>query len=81
MPYPESIFDVTENSRNVIKNKGFDYKGKIFEKSMSSFLFREEKRAAILEEIEKIVYEMIEQVKDIKKTFDYRKQKKYRDFN
>lgn len=81
MPYPESIFDATESSRNDIKNTGFDYQGKIFEKSMSSFLFREEKRAAILEQIEKIVYEMIEQVKDIKKTFDYRKEKKYRKFN
>ena len=40
MPIRKSLYDVTENSRNDIKNKGFDYKGKLLEKTMSSYMFR-----------------------------------------
>jgi hypothetical protein len=81
MPLKESLYNVTENSRNDIKNKGFDYKGKIFEKTMSSFLFREEKRANILAQIETIYYDLIQRVKQIKIHFDYAKKKDYKDFN
>lgn len=81
MPLKKSVFDVTENSRNDIKNKGFSYEGKIFEKTMSSLLFREEKRAEILAEMEKVVFQLIETVKSIKLHFDYMKPKNYRDFN
>jgi hypothetical protein len=81
MPLKQSLYDITENSRNDIKNKGFDYKGKIFEKTMSSFIFREEKRTNILAKLEEVFYEVIQQVKQIKIHFDYRKKKNYRDFN
>jgi hypothetical protein len=81
MPLKKSLFDVTENSRNDIKNKGFSYEGKIFEKTMSPLLFAEEKRASVLAEMEKVVFHLIESVKDIKLFFDYRKRKGYRDFN
>lgn len=81
MPLKQSLYEVTETSRDDIKNTGFSYEGKIFEKTMSSFLFREEKRAAILAELEKVVFYLIESVKDIKLAFDYRKRKGYRKFN
>ncbi len=81
MPLKQSLYEVTENSRNDIKNKGFDYHGKLFEKTMSSLLFREEKRANILAVIEEVFYEMIQRVKQIKIHFDYAKKKNFRDFN
>jgi len=81
MPLKKSLFEVTESSRNSILNKGFNYEGKIFEKTMSSLLFREEKRSEILAEMEKVVFHLIETVKTIKLHFDYRKHKNYRDFN
>jgi len=81
MPLKQSLYKVAENSRNQILNKGFDYKGKIFEKTMSSFIFREEKRTNILATIEAVFYEVIERVKLIKIHFDYNKKKDFREFN
>ena len=81
MPLKKSLYDVTENSRNNILNKGFDYRGKLFEKTMSPLLFREEKRAGILASLEEIYYELIQRVKKIKIHFDFAKDKNYRDFN
>lgn len=81
MPIKRSLYEVAENSRNKILHKGFDYHGRIFEKTMSDFIFREEKRANILGVLEEVYYEMIERVKLIKIHFDYNKKKNYRDFN
>lgn len=81
MPLKQSLYEITETSRDDIKNTGFDYEGKIFEKTMSNLLFKEEKRAAILAELEKVVHYLIESVKDIKLAMDYRKRKGYRKFN
>ena len=81
MPIKKSLYKVAENSRNQILNKGFDYQGKIFEKTMSSFIFREEKRTNILAMIEAVFYETIERVKQIKIHFDYTKKKDFREFN
>lgn len=81
MPLKKSLYDVTEHSRDKILHKGFDYKGKLFEKTMSSFIFREEKRSNILASLEEIYYELIQRVKLIKTAFDFAKKKNYRDFN
>lgn len=81
MPLKKSLFDVTEHSRDIIINKGFDYEGHIFERSMSSFLFAEEKRAGILAQIEKVVFELIERVKLIKNHVNYTVPKNYRNKN
>jgi len=81
MPIKKSLYEVAEHSRDDIKHKGFDYHNRIFEKTMSSFIFREEKRTNILAYVEEVYYEMIQRVKVIKTFFDYRKKKNYRDFN
>jgi hypothetical protein len=81
MPIKKSLYETAEHSRDDIKNKGFDYHGRIFEKTMSSLIFREEKRSGILASLEEIYYEMIQRVKTIKLHFDYAKKKNYRDFN
>lgn len=81
MPLKQSLYEVTESSRNQTLNTGFSYEGKIFEKTMSSLLFREEKRSEILAEMEKVVFHLIESVKMIKLSFDWRKRKNYRNFN
>lgn len=81
MPLKESLYKVAENSRNDIKNKGFNYQGRLFEKTMSSFIFREEKRANILAKVEAVFFEVIERVKQIKIHFDFSKPKDFRDFN
>ncbi len=81
MPLKESLYDITENQRNDIKHKGFNYKGRLFEKTMSPLILKEEKRAAILEKMEDVMYHLIESVKDIKLHFSYSRKKGSRDFN
>jgi hypothetical protein len=81
MPLKKSLYKITEHSRDQILHKGFDYQGKIFEKTMSSFIFREEKRSNILAMVEAVFFEVIERVKLIKIHFDYSRKKDSRDFN
>jgi len=81
MGLPKSVFEITEHSRDVIKNRGFDYEGHIFERTMSKFLFAEEKRAGILAKMEAVVFELIERVKLIKNHFNYSVPKNYRNKN
>ena len=81
MPLKESVYDVAENIRTEVKHKGFSYQGKIFKRTMSTFMFKEEKRAAILGYIEAVVFQLIEKVKDIKNHVNYVVKKNYRDKN
>ena len=81
MPLKKSLYDEAEHLRDRVKHKGFAYEGRIFEKSMSNFLFREEKRKAILALLENVVFELIERVKQIKNHVNYVVDKNFRDKN
>lgn len=81
MPNKVSIYDIQENRKNDIKHKGFDYRENLFDRSMSHLLFQEDKRFNILKKIEKVMVELIDQVKTIKTFYNYAVKKNYRDFN
>ena len=81
MPLKESVYDTAEHLRDKIEHKGFDYKEKLFEKSMSNYLFREEKRANILAYMQTVMFELIERVKQIKNHANYVVGKNYRNKN
>lgn len=81
MPIKQSLYDIAERQRDRILHKGFNYRGQIFRRSMSRFLFRDPTRASMLDSMEAIVYELIEQVKSIKRFANPRMKKNYRDFN
>lgn len=81
MPIKKSLYEVTEHSRDSLLNTGFDYHGRIFEKTMSPLLLSEDKRAGILAKLEEVYYELIERVKVIKTFYDFSKHKNYRKFN
>ncbi len=66
-----SIYDNVESRLTKMKNRGFDYEGKIFERSMSPILFNDEKRRDILLEFEKVFFHMIEKTKLIKTSKNY----------
>jgi len=61
------------NSQNDIRsNVGFDYEGKIFEKTLSNQVLRGDKnRMDIIESMEKIVYQLFETTKYIKNYINY----------
>lgn len=61
------------NSQNDIRsNIGFDYEGKIFEKTLSNQVLQGDKnRMDILESMEKVVYQLFETTKYIKNYINY----------
>ena len=81
MPVKKSVYEITESWRDDIKNRGFDYEGKLIQKSVSHELYKDPTRADLISQWEKIVFELVEAVKVIKCVVDWRKSKNYRKFN
>lgn len=81
MPLKESVYDAAEHLRDKIDYKGFDYEKQLFKRSMSNYMFREEKRSDILEYFQTVMFEMIERVKQIKNHVNYVVDKNYRNKN
>jgi hypothetical protein len=77
----ESLYKKTESRLNRLEDTGFDYEGRIFEKSMSPLMFADPVRKSILDEIEKMVFFMIEKVKVIKTFYNYTVDKDYKKLN
>lgn len=77
----KSRYTSAEKRRDSLKNLGFSYEGKIFRKSMSSYLFADTLRESILDEYEKTVFYLIEKVKSIKTFFNYTVDKDHREIN
>jgi len=69
----KSYYDYINSTQDRRTNVGFDYEGKIFEKTLSSVtLGGDNNRKSILKSIEKVVYSLVEKTKDIKNFFNYR---------
>jgi hypothetical protein len=67
--YYEYINSINDRRNNV----GFDYEGKIFEKTLSSITLGGDKnRTSILNSLEKVVYNLIEKTKTIRNFINYR---------
>ena len=64
-----------------LKNTGFNYEGKIFEKSMSQYLFRDDSRRDILLNYEKLIYFLVQKVKMIKTFYNYTVPRDYKHIN
>ena len=81
MPIKESLYDIKNNRKNEILHTGYNYRDNLFMRSMSHLLFQEDKRYEILKKMEKIMVELIDQVKTIKTFYNYAVNKNYRDLN
>jgi len=66
----DNIFDIRDSFNNDLK-EGFDYKDKIMEKTLSNVIFRDPNKESILKEMQKIIFGLIESVKQIKNFFNY----------
>jgi hypothetical protein len=62
----ESYQNILNHRNDKISNLGFNYKGKIFEKTLSKSLFRDFKRKKAIDKLDSLIYELIESVKRIK---------------
>jgi hypothetical protein len=66
----DNLFDIRDSAYDRVK-EGFNYKEQIFPRTMSNVIFRDPKRTEILFSIQRIVFALIESVKQIRNTFNY----------
>ena len=69
------------NRLDRLRNTGYNYKGKIFEKTLSPLMFADPTRKDILNEYEKLIYFLVEKVKLIKTFYNYTVDKDYKHLN
>jgi hypothetical protein len=68
----KSWYEFIESQNDIRTNEGFDYEGKIFEKTLSNQLLNgDANRVDILASIEKVVYQLFESTKYIKNYINY----------
>jgi len=77
----ESYFEIAENRGKEGQQLGFDYRGKLYEKSVSSLILADPKRKSIIQKMDDMVTYLVESVKNIKKTYNYAVGRKSRDIN
>jgi len=77
----ESLYDLANTRMTRLKNTGFDYEGKIFEKTMSPYIFADPKRRDILQKYETLVFFLVQKVKMIKSFYNYTVPKDYKHVN
>jgi hypothetical protein len=76
-----SLYDYANTRLTRLKNTGYAYEGKIFEKTMSPLLFMDPNRKDILSAYEKIIFFLVEKVKSIKTFYNYTVPKDYKNLN
>lgn len=76
-----SLYDFATDRMTRVKNTGFDYEGKIFQRSMSPYLFNDDTRKGILLEFEKMIFFLVEKVKSIKTFYNYTVPRDYTKIN
>jgi hypothetical protein len=67
----DSYLKVSRSIFDNYKNLGYSYKGNIFRNSISSLFYLDDRKIRILNEMEKMIYFLIEKVKNIKKARNY----------
>jgi hypothetical protein len=76
-----SFWNRVRHRNDHILHVGFDYRGKILQKTLSNVFFLEAKREVLIESMDNVLSWMIDHIKMIKKTFNWTLPKYYRDFN
>jgi hypothetical protein len=77
----KSLYEFAHSRMTRLKNTGYNYEGKIFEKTMSPMIFMDPTRKDILSAYEKIVFFLVEKVKSIKAFYNYTVPKDYKNLN
>lgn len=77
----KSLYDIANNRLNELKNTGFDYEGKIFDRTLSPYIMSETQRREILSSYEKLIYFLVEKVKSIKTFYNYTVPRDYKHIN
>lgn len=68
----KSWYEFIQSQNDIRSNKGFDYEGKIFKKTLSNQVMQgDANRIDILASIERVVYQLFETTKYIKNYINY----------
>jgi hypothetical protein len=67
----DNLFDVRDSINDENIKNGFDYKEQIFSRTMSTVMFRDPRKVEILNSIQKVVFALIESVKQIRNSINY----------
>jgi hypothetical protein len=67
----DNIYDIRNSINDADIKEGFDYKNQIFERTLSNVMFRDPRKVAILENMQRVVFALIESVKQIRNFFNY----------
>jgi len=67
----DNIYDIRHSINDADIKEGFDYKNQIFERTLSNVMFRDPRKVAILENMQRVVFALIESVKQIRNFFNY----------
>jgi hypothetical protein len=66
----DNLYDIRDSAYDNIRS-GYDYKEKIFQNTMSNVIFRDPKKSEILYYLQRVVFALIESVKQIRNSFNY----------
>ena len=66
-----SYFEAAENRINEGQQLGFDYRDKLYERSVSPLILADKKRNSIVSKMNELMVFLVDSVKNIKKTFNY----------
>jgi len=68
----KSWYEFIDSQNDIRSNVGFDYEGKIFDKTLSNQILQgDENRMLILASIERVIYKLFETTKYIKNYINY----------
>ena len=76
-----SSYDAMYHQFDDIKNKGFDWRKNSLKRSVSSYITSDSKRLIIVEKFQEYIVYIMDYVSNIKKTFNYTADKKYKYLN
>jgi hypothetical protein len=74
----KSVYDYTYTKGEDLKHRGFDYKDKLFNKSLSSHMYKNDNVIGFLSFLDSIFYEYIESVKKIRVFNNFTVDKNYK---
>ena len=77
----QSPFYQVEHRKDENHQLGFDYRGEVLKRTLSPVLYNDEKRVKILQKLDELFVNMIDNVKNIKKTFIYSVERNSRNIN
>lgn len=76
-----SYVEAAENRSREGQQLGFDYRGKLYEKSVSPLILADTKRKKIVEKMDELIAYLVDSVKNVKKTYNYAIKRNSRDIN